>query len=214
MRSRSANRLPAIVRAGEGLVGQCVVEKRRILLTEVPGDYLAIGSGLGSTEPISLIVMPVLFEGDVKAVIELASVRHFSETHLLFIEQLTESIGVILNTIAASMRTEELLKQSQVADDRAAEPANGAAAHQRRTRRESAPAARAQRRGRAANPGNRRGAAASSSARPSSCRSPRNTSRSFWPTCRTNCARRSTSLLILSKQLAENSEGRTCPQRK
>ncbi|HEY6484999.1 MAG TPA: HAMP domain-containing protein [Candidatus Cybelea sp.] len=103
----------AIVRAGEGLVGQCVVEKRRILLTEVPGDYLAIGSGLGSTEPISLIVMPVLFEGDVKAVMELASVRRFSETHLLFIEQLTESIGVILNTIAASMRTEELLKQSQ-----------------------------------------------------------------------------------------------------
>ena len=102
-----------IVRAGEGLVGQCVIEKRRILLTEVPGDYLAIGSGLGSTEPISLIVMPVLFEGDVKAVMELASVRHFSETHLLFIEQLTESIGVILNTIAASMRTEELLKQSQ-----------------------------------------------------------------------------------------------------
>ncbi|HEY2473730.1 MAG TPA: HAMP domain-containing protein [Candidatus Cybelea sp.] len=102
-----------IVHAGEGLVGQCVIEKRRILLTEVPGDYLAVESGLGSTEPISLIVMPVLFEGDVKAVMELASVRHFSETHLRFIEQLTESIGVTLNTIAASMRTEELLKQSQ-----------------------------------------------------------------------------------------------------
>ncbi|HEV3092362.1 MAG TPA: HAMP domain-containing protein [Candidatus Cybelea sp.] len=98
---------------GEGLVGQCAVEKRRILLTQVPADYLAIGSGLGSTQPLSLIVMPVLFEGDVKAVMELASVEHFSETHLLFIEQLTESIGVILNTIAASMRTEELLKQSQ-----------------------------------------------------------------------------------------------------
>src|SRR5690348_11914893 len=62
---------------------------------------------------LSLIVMPVLFEGDVKAVMELASTQHFSETHLLFLEQLTESIGVTLNTIGASMRTEELLKQSQ-----------------------------------------------------------------------------------------------------
>ncbi|MBV9333420.1 MAG: response regulator, partial [Candidatus Eremiobacteraeota bacterium] len=103
----------AIVRPGEGLVGQCFLEKRRILLTEVPGDYIAIGSGLGAMPPVSLIVMPVLFEGDVKAVMELASARHFSETHLLFLEQLTESIGVTLNTIGASMRTEELLKQSQ-----------------------------------------------------------------------------------------------------
>ncbi|HTU83220.1 MAG TPA: HAMP domain-containing protein [Candidatus Acidoferrales bacterium] len=102
-----------IVHAGEGLVGQCVVEKRRILLTEVPPDYMAISSGLGGMRPLSLIVLPVVFEGDVKAVMELASAGHFSETHLLFLEQLTQSIGVILNTIAASMRTEELLKQSQ-----------------------------------------------------------------------------------------------------
>ena len=101
------------LRPGEGLVGQCFVEKRRILLTEVPGEYLSIGSGIGAMRPVSLIVLPVLFEGDVKAVMELASTRHFSETHVLFLEQLTESIGVTLNTIAASMRTEELLKQSQ-----------------------------------------------------------------------------------------------------
>ncbi|HZY98227.1 MAG TPA: HAMP domain-containing protein [Candidatus Baltobacteraceae bacterium] len=109
-RRKAAQRL---VHGGEGLVGQCVVEKRRVLLSEVPGDYMAINSGLGSMRPVSLIVLPVLFEGDVKAVIELASSEHFSETHLLFLEQLTQSIGVILNTIAASMRTEELLKQSQ-----------------------------------------------------------------------------------------------------
>ncbi len=102
-----------IVRAGEGLVGQCVVDKRRILLTEVPGEYMPIASGLGSMRPLSLIVLPVLFEGDVKAVMELASTQNFSETHLLFLEQVTESLGVVLNTIAASMRTEELLKQSQ-----------------------------------------------------------------------------------------------------
>jgi HAMP domain-containing protein/CheY-like chemotaxis protein/signal transduction histidine kinase len=98
---------------GEGLVGQCAIEKQRILLTDVPGDYLPVSSGLGKTKPASVIVLPVLFEGDVKAVIELASLTGFEEIHLLFLDQLMQSIGVMLNTIAASTRTEELLKQSQ-----------------------------------------------------------------------------------------------------
>ncbi|HEV2262041.1 MAG TPA: HAMP domain-containing protein [Candidatus Rubrimentiphilum sp.] len=101
------------IREGEGLVGQCLIERKRLLLTEVPSDYMAIGSGLGETKPLSLIVLPVLFEGQVKAVVELASTERFNETQLQFFDQLTESIGVILNTIEASMRTEELLKQSQ-----------------------------------------------------------------------------------------------------
>ena len=98
---------------GEGLVGQCVFEKERILVTNVPPDYIEISSGLGSATPLNIIVLPVLFEGDVKAVIELASFEKFSEIHVLFLDQLTESIGIVLNTIAANMRTEELLKQSQ-----------------------------------------------------------------------------------------------------
>ncbi|NJM70148.1 MAG: HAMP domain-containing protein [Scytonema sp. RU_4_4] len=98
---------------GEGLVGQCALEKERILLTEVPQDYIKIGSGLGEATPFNVVVLPVLFEGQVTAVIELASFRRFSEIHLTFFDQLTESIAIVLNTIAASMRTEELLKQSQ-----------------------------------------------------------------------------------------------------
>ena len=98
---------------GEGLVGQCVLEKERILLDEVPGDYIKIGSGLGEHKPVNIIVLPVLFEGQVKAVIELASFYRFNDIHLAFLDQLTESIGIVLNTIAAGMRTEELLKQSQ-----------------------------------------------------------------------------------------------------
>ncbi|MBD6614764.1 HAMP domain-containing protein [Komarekiella sp. 'clone 1'] len=98
---------------GEGLVGQCALEKERILLTEVPSDYVKIGSGLGEAAPLNAVVLPVLFEGQVTAVIELASFRRFSEIHLTFFDQLTESIAIVLNTIAASMRTEELLKQSQ-----------------------------------------------------------------------------------------------------
>jgi HAMP domain-containing protein/signal transduction histidine kinase/DNA-binding response OmpR family regulator len=98
---------------GQGLVGQCAVEKERILLTNVPSNYLKIGSGLGHALPVSVVVLPVLFENQIKAVIELASFGEFSETHLDFLGQLTESIGIVLNTIEANTRTEELLAQSQ-----------------------------------------------------------------------------------------------------
>ncbi len=98
---------------GEGLVGQCALEKDRILLTHVPDDYIKINSGLGEATPLNVVVLPVLFEGHVTAVIELASFNRFSEIHLTFLDQLTESIAIVLNTISASMRTEELLKQSQ-----------------------------------------------------------------------------------------------------
>ena len=100
-------------RMGEGLVGQCALEKKTILLTRVPPDYIQISSGLGEAPPLNIIVLPVLFEGQVKAVIELASFHPFSPIHQLFLDQLMESIGVVLNMIGANMRTEELLEQSQ-----------------------------------------------------------------------------------------------------
>ncbi len=98
---------------GEGLVGQCALEKERILLTNVPSNYIKISSGLGKARPSNLIILPVLFENNVKAVIELASLDAFSQTHQDFLSQLTESIGIVLNTIEANTRTEELLTQSQ-----------------------------------------------------------------------------------------------------
>ncbi len=98
---------------GEGLIGQCAVEKERILLTNLPKNYIKINSGLGKASPVNLIVLPVLFETEIKAVIELASFDAFSETHLDFLSQLTESIGIVLNTIEANSRTEGLLEQSQ-----------------------------------------------------------------------------------------------------
>jgi HAMP domain-containing protein/signal transduction histidine kinase/DNA-binding response OmpR family regulator len=102
---------------GQGLVGQCAVEKERILLTNVPKDYIKIGSGLGEASPVNLIVLPVLFENEIKAVIELATFEPFSETHLDFLGQLTESLGIVLNTIETNTRTEELLEQSQSLTD-------------------------------------------------------------------------------------------------
>src|SRR4029077_117727 len=102
---------------GEGLVGQCALEKERILLSNVPKNYIKISSGLGKASPVNLIVLPVLFEKEIKAVIELASFDIFSETHLDFLSQLTESIGIVLNTIEANTRTESLLVQSQSLTD-------------------------------------------------------------------------------------------------
>src|SRR5512143_3377145 len=98
---------------GEGLVGQAALEKQPILLQNVPDDYIQITSGLGEAPPRNIIVLPILFEGDVKAVIELASFLPFSQIHQTFLDQLAESIGVVLNMIQANMRTEELLEQSQ-----------------------------------------------------------------------------------------------------
>jgi HAMP domain-containing protein len=100
-------------RVGEGLVGQAGFEKQRILLTEAPSDYIQISSGLGESRPLNIVVLPVLFEGDVKAVIELASFSRFTDIHLTFLDQLSEIIGIMLNTITATMRTEDLLKKSQ-----------------------------------------------------------------------------------------------------
>jgi len=98
---------------GEGLVGQCAIEKRRILIRDLGESKVTIRSGLFEAVPRNVIVLPVLFEDRVKAVIELASLGVFTASHLAFLEQLTASIGIVLNSIEATMQTEGLLKQSQ-----------------------------------------------------------------------------------------------------
>jgi signal transduction histidine kinase/HAMP domain-containing protein/ActR/RegA family two-component response regulator len=110
---RERRGLPNRFRLGEGLVGQCALEKKTILLTDIPADYIRISSGLGEATPLNLIVIPILFEDEVRAVIELASFHPFSAIHQIFLDQLSESIGVVLNMIIANMRTEQLLRQSQ-----------------------------------------------------------------------------------------------------
>jgi signal transduction histidine kinase/HAMP domain-containing protein len=98
---------------GEGLVGQAAIEHESILITEAPPDYIQVTSGLGAAAPVNIIVMPILFEEQVLGVIELASLKPYSEVHRTFLQQLMETLGVVLNTIMANMRTEELLQQSQ-----------------------------------------------------------------------------------------------------
>ena len=104
---------PQTLRIGEGMIGQCAAEKRRMLITEMPSHAVPIGSALFKVVPQNIIVLPVLFENQVKAVIELASVSSFTTLQISFLEQLTTSIGIVLNSIEATMQTEGLLKQSQ-----------------------------------------------------------------------------------------------------
>jgi CheY-like chemotaxis protein/signal transduction histidine kinase/HAMP domain-containing protein len=101
------------LKLGEGLIGQCAAEKRRMLISDLPPNNITIRSGLFEAPPRNVIVLPVLFEDQVKAVIELASISVFTASHLAFLEQLTASIGIVLNSIEATMQTEGLLKQSQ-----------------------------------------------------------------------------------------------------
>jgi len=106
-------RLATRIRLGEGLVGQCAVEKKRILLSDAPPDFVSIVSSLGEARRISVVVLPVLFEKQTKAVIELASLHPFTVANLNFLDQLALGIGSVFNTIEATMRTEGLLTQSQ-----------------------------------------------------------------------------------------------------
>jgi HAMP domain-containing protein/CheY-like chemotaxis protein/signal transduction histidine kinase len=98
---------------GEGIVGQAASDRQRLMLEDIPEDLIHVRGGLVTSRPRTVIALPVLYEGEVKAVIELASTHQFTTSQLAFLEQLTGSIGVVLNTIEATMRTEGLLKQSQ-----------------------------------------------------------------------------------------------------
>ncbi|HEY9762547.1 MAG TPA: response regulator [Trichocoleus sp.] len=104
-------------RLGEGLVGQCALEKQRILLTEVPGDYIRIRSGLGEAPPLNILVVPILFEAEVQGVLELASFQRFTELQLTLVEETSSLTGVMLNAIASYLQTQDLLQASQALTD-------------------------------------------------------------------------------------------------
>jgi len=112
--AESADELKREFHLREGLIGQAAADRRPILLKDVPPEFIRIGSGLGHATPANVNILPALFEDEVKAVIELASFQEFNETHQSFLDQLMESVGIVLNTIAATMRTEGLLEQSQL----------------------------------------------------------------------------------------------------
>ncbi|MCW2926157.1 MAG: multi-sensor hybrid histidine kinase, partial [Thermoleophilia bacterium] len=108
-RRHSSNRF----RLGEGLVGQAALERQRILIEQAPADYVTVNSGIGESSPVSIVVIPMLFEDQVMGVVELGSFTGFAPSHQALLDQLVETIGVVLNSIVANTRTEQLLEQSQ-----------------------------------------------------------------------------------------------------
>ncbi|KQV21340.1 hybrid sensor histidine kinase/response regulator [Kitasatospora sp. Root107] len=105
--------MPTTFRPGEGLVGQAAVEKRSIMLKETPPGYLKIASGLGEASPAHVVVLPVLFEGRLLGVIELATFSSFTTVAIDFLNQIADLIGVTVNTISVNTKTEGLLLESQ-----------------------------------------------------------------------------------------------------
>ncbi|HEY1615748.1 MAG TPA: HAMP domain-containing protein [Rhizomicrobium sp.] len=109
----ASNRYPERIELGGGLIGQCAHDKRRLLVTDLPKNVVPISSASFKVRPRNIIVLPVLFENQVKAVIELASIDSFTDLQIAFLEQLTASVGIVVNSIEATMQTEGLLTQSQ-----------------------------------------------------------------------------------------------------
>ncbi|WP_204358165.1 HAMP domain-containing protein [Streptomyces sp. ICC4] len=109
----AGGQMPMSFRPGEGLIGTVAEEKRTILIENTPPGYLKISSGLGEAPPAHVIVLPVLFEGKVLGVIELASFQPFTQIQKDFLSQIAEMIGTSVNTISVNSKTEMLLKQSQ-----------------------------------------------------------------------------------------------------
>ncbi|NQY49282.1 MAG: response regulator [Colwellia sp.] len=110
---RSRKNIAANINVGEGLVGQCAKEKKVILLTKVPGDYIQINSALGEQTPLNLILLPVLFETKLMAVIELASFHEFTEEQQLTLTQVAQNLGIVINNLFNQQRTKTLLHETQ-----------------------------------------------------------------------------------------------------
>lgn len=111
--SYAAENPPSRISAGEGLLGQCYAERHRIILNGAPANYLRISSALGATAPATIVVQPVTFEDQIKAVLELASLQPFTALQLDFIERLAASLGIVFQNIETVARTEELLRRSE-----------------------------------------------------------------------------------------------------
>ena len=104
---------PSQFRFGQSLIGQVAKTRKPIIVDDAPPDYVRIASGLGDGAPVSLIVLPIVFEGQVLGVIEAGSFSRFTQVHQDFLEQLMETIGVIVNSIIVNSRTDHLLQESQ-----------------------------------------------------------------------------------------------------
>ncbi|NWQ44411.1 response regulator [Bacillus sp. EB106-08-02-XG196] len=105
---------PKTISPGEGLIGQAIQEKRTIVLSDVPSDYIKVSSGLGEAEPRNIYLIPAIFEGDVKAVLEFASFKSFSSNHHALLAEIIDSLGIILDSVFGRIQLAQVLEETQV----------------------------------------------------------------------------------------------------
>lgn len=105
---------PKTIFPGEGLIGQAILEKRTIVLSDVPSDYIKVRSGLGEAEPRNIYLIPVIFEGDVKAVLEFASFKSFSSIQHTLLSEIIDSLGIILDSVYGRIQLARVLEETQV----------------------------------------------------------------------------------------------------
>ncbi|MDA3868291.1 MAG: PAS domain-containing protein [Salinivirgaceae bacterium] len=98
---------------GEGLIGRAAFEKKTLLIDEVPGNYVEVTSGLGETNPDVLLIVPLIYNGEVHGVIELAGFNSFEKYKVDFVEKIAENIGSTISNVRINVRTAKLLKDSQ-----------------------------------------------------------------------------------------------------
>jgi CheY-like chemotaxis protein/signal transduction histidine kinase len=101
------------IRLGEGLIGQAAEEKRMITISDVPGDYIKINSGLGKTLPKNILIFPFQYSGTVKGVIEMASLKEFTELDKMLLQMIAENLGIAFNSSQSRMKLKELLEETQ-----------------------------------------------------------------------------------------------------
>jgi signal transduction histidine kinase/CheY-like chemotaxis protein/HPt (histidine-containing phosphotransfer) domain-containing protein/HAMP domain-containing protein len=104
---------PKSIRLGEGLVGQCAKERRETALTNLPPDYLRIGSGLGEAVPINALTLPAMSKDALLGVLEIASFRRFTTHEKSLLDELLPVVGMSLDILQRNLRTQELLGQTQ-----------------------------------------------------------------------------------------------------
>ena len=109
----AADRAPEQIEPGQGLAGQCYLDRKQIVLHETPDGYFRINSALGDAKPRVVVLQPAVFDDQVRAVVELALLHELTPVQLTLVERVTENLGIALSTIAAGQRTEELLMEAQ-----------------------------------------------------------------------------------------------------